>query len=114
LPVLMSRRNYVDREYTPWLISVNPRVYLGFMNLRWNVRHLAEQQGITSPAQLAKRTGLSWPAANRLWRRRQPRLERIEVGTLQALSVALGVRSPWDLFEGDLAVTSGRLPPRLG
>jgi transcriptional regulator with XRE-family HTH domain len=68
--------------------------------IRWNVAERAERQkGWTNAYQLAKGAGISQPAAARVLAGAS--LERIEVGTLEKLAAAFGLKTPWSLLDYD-------------
>lgn len=65
--------------------------------VRWNIRNRAEALGCENPSQFAKKAGLTYPLARRLWD--DPEIDRIDVATLQAVAKALKVRNPFKLLE---------------
>jgi transcriptional regulator with XRE-family HTH domain len=66
--------------------------------VRWNIETHMRKKGWTTAYQLAKETGISQPAAHRVLSGDE--LDRIDVGTLEALARAFGLRrDPWRLFD---------------
>lgn len=63
--------------------------------IRLIVRKIAEKEGITSPRELERATGLSYATAHALWNG-HPRMVQLE--TLELLCTRLGVR-PGQLFD---------------
>ena len=63
--------------------------------IRLTVREIAEKEGITSPRELERATGLSYATAHALWNG-HPRMIQLE--TIELICTRLGVR-PGQLFE---------------
>jgi DNA-binding Xre family transcriptional regulator len=63
--------------------------------IRLTVKEIAEKEGISSPRELERATGLSYATAHALWNG-QPRM--IQLGTIELICTRLGVR-PGQLFE---------------
>jgi DNA-binding Xre family transcriptional regulator len=63
--------------------------------IRFIVREIAQKEGITSPRELERATGLSYATAHALWNG-HPRMVQLE--TLELLCTRLGVR-PGQLFD---------------
>ncbi|HMQ34253.1 MAG TPA: helix-turn-helix transcriptional regulator [Chloroflexaceae bacterium] len=72
--------------------------------VRLKVKEVAETQGITSAAELARRTGLAFAKANELWKGEITTDGKRSVGvlTLHRVAKALGVKIA-DLLEEDRA-----------
>lgn len=72
--------------------------------VRLKVKEIAEEQGITSAAALARRTGLAFAKANELWKGEITTDGKRSVGvlTLHRVAKALGVTIA-DLLEEDRA-----------
>lgn len=70
--------------------------------VRLKIREVAEAQGITSAAELARRTGLAFAKANELWKGEITTDGKRSVGvlTLHRVAKALGVKIA-DLLEED-------------
>jgi hypothetical protein len=65
--------------------------------IRWNITAQAKRHGIPNAHQLAAKAGLTLPVAYRVWSG-EP-LERIDVLTLEKLTHAFKLKSPWTLLE---------------
>lgn len=65
--------------------------------LRWNVRAKARARGWTNAYQLAKGVGITQPLAARVLS--DEPIERIDVATLETLTRAFRLKSPWSLLE---------------
>jgi DNA-binding Xre family transcriptional regulator len=63
--------------------------------IRLSVKEIAQKEGITSPRELERATGLSYATAHALWNG-HPRMVQLE--TLELLCTRLGVR-PGQLFD---------------
>jgi DNA-binding Xre family transcriptional regulator len=63
--------------------------------IRLAVKEIAEKEGISSPRELERATGLSYATAHALWNG-QPRM--IQLDTIELICTRLGVR-PGQLFE---------------
>ena len=65
--------------------------------IRWNVHAIAKTHRIPNANQLAVKAGLTLPVAYRVWAG-EP-MDRIEIATLEKLTEAFGLKSPWRLLE---------------
>jgi DNA-binding Xre family transcriptional regulator len=63
--------------------------------IRLTVKEIAQKEGITSPRELERATGLSYATAHALWNG-HPRM--IQLATLELICTRLGVR-PGQLFD---------------
>lgn len=70
--------------------------------IRLRIKEIAEQQGVTSAADLARRTGVAFATANRLWKNDLGGDKDRGIGllTLWRVAQALGVKVA-DLYEED-------------
>lgn len=70
--------------------------------IRLRIKEIAEQQGVTSAADLARRTGVAFATANKLWKNELGGDQDRGVGllTLWRVAQALGVKVA-DLYEED-------------
>lgn len=66
--------------------------------VRWNIESHMRKKGWTTAYRLSIETGISQPTAKRVMAGEE--LDEINVGTLEALARAFGVRrDPWRLFD---------------
>lgn len=65
--------------------------------LRWNVKARASARGWKNPYQLAKGAGITQPLAARVLS--DEPIERIDVATLESLTRAFRLKSPWSLLD---------------